>query len=52
MTSQLIEIFKIIPSDKLFKTQNGFFKWVVTKVMTSLLVMSNMDVSRQQRAAI
>ena len=48
----LLTFHKIIPLDILSKTQNGFLKWAVTKVMTSLHVTSNMDVCCHQRAAI
>ena len=44
--------FHNIVTDIVSKTQNGLFKWAVTKVMKSLLVTSNVDVRRQQRAAI
>ena len=42
----------IIPADKLSKIHNGLLKWDVTKVMTSHLVSSNMDVRHQERVAI
>ena len=50
--AQLNEIKRIIPLDIFSKTKNRFLKWAVTKGMLSLLVTSNMDICRQQRAAI
>ena len=53
MTSQLIEISqKRSIGYNLQDIINGFFKWTVIKVMTSLSMTSNMDIRRKIWAVI